>query len=224
MPRQMEQSVELLAYTPDPEKLIELAGRTCYKSEDRITDESAAKFIRMILKRGHETVVEHASATFKIVCDRGITHEIVRHRVASYSQESTRYCNYGKGEGQINLIVNVPGAEDFEGYEEDMLELAAQCEETYNKLIAKGVSPQFARRALPIGLKTEIVMTANFREWRHFIKMRADTVAHPSIREIARRIAATLYEIAPSVFEDLTWQIHDGAKMGPNYTYKMPSQ
>jgi thymidylate synthase (FAD) len=96
MPQIQNLNAQFVAMTPDPLKVIERAGRVCYKSEDRITDESAEAFVRGIIKRGHDAVIEHATATFHIICDRGVSHETVRHRLASFCQESTRYCNYAK--------------------------------------------------------------------------------------------------------------------------------
>lgn len=183
----IRQNTTLLAWTPDPEHLIERAGRTCYKSE--MNDPVA--FIRMIIKRGHESVLEHASATFLIVTDRGISHEIVRHRLASYSQESTRYCNYAGKEMEYIPNAYIP---------HHVMEVL---EDEYNKMVEAGAKPQEARDILPTCLKTELVMTANFREWRHFLKLRLSMAAHPKIREIACLILADLNNIAPTVFEDI---------------------
>ena len=196
----VEPSAKLLWCTTDPEKVIEEAGRTCYKSEDKITEDSSQKFIEMILARGHESVLEHASASFRIVTDRGITHEIVRHRLASYSQESTRYCNYGSDKfGKEITVVKPSGFGDryrFDIWQNAML----QAEKHYFSLIAENCSPQLARSVLPTCLKTEIVMTCNFREWKHFLKLRLASAAHPDIRFIAEMIVRDLYDIAPSIF------------------------
>lgn len=190
-------SVELLWITPEPLKNIEVAGRTCYKSEDKITSDSATKFCEMIKQRGHESVVEHAVASFKIICDRGVSHEIVRHRIASYSQESTRYCNYSKDKfgGEISVIVP-PGMEE----DIDWTVAVSTAEFRYIELINKGVSPQIARSVLPNCLKTELVMTANFREWMHFIKLRTSPAAHPQIRPIAEDIRLVLSAFCPTIF------------------------
>jgi thymidylate synthase (FAD) len=195
------QSVELLWITPDPYKHIEMSGRVCYKSEDKITEDSAVKFCNMIKQRGHESVVEHAVASFKIVCDRGVSHEIVRHRIASYSQESTRYCNYSKDKfGTEITVILPPGLADepiLYAFWEDAMKDA---EGSYLQLISRGVSPQIARSVLPTCLKTEIVMTANFREWMHFIKLRTSPAAHPQIREIANQIRLVLEAHCPTIF------------------------
>lgn len=198
-----EPSVELLAITQDSARLIELAGRTCYKSEDRITDDSADRFVKMINKRGHVSVVEHATATFRIVTDRGITHEIVRHRIASYSQESTRYCNYGKAKFGEEITVIQPsgigpvGTVDYASWRDAM----ESAERAYFALLAARCKPQTARSVLPTCLKTEIVMTANFREWLHFIKLRASEAAHPDIRPLAKEVSRILAIECPPVFD-----------------------
>jgi thymidylate synthase (FAD) len=180
--------------TPNALQLIELAGRTCYKSEDKITDGSAEKFVRMILDRGHETVIEHCYATVRFICDRGVTHEIVRHRIASFSQESTRYCNYGK----IGIKFIIPC--DFELDHNDM-RILGDIEAHYNKCIRDGRTPQQARYFLPNGLKTEIVMTANFREWRWFFLKRDDKAAHPQMQEVASDLHNQFRTLVPIIFD-----------------------
>jgi len=199
--RIVEPSAELVWCTPEAERIIEEAGRTCYKSEDAITDISAPKFIEMIIQRGHESVLEHASASFRIITDRGITHEIVRHRIASYSQESTRYCNYGKEKFGKEITVIQPSgiADQTEQYVLWSSAMRA-CERAYFNLIDAEIAPQFARSVLPICLKTEIIMTCNFREWRHFLKLRLAKAAHPDIQVIAKQIWEQLLEEAPTVF------------------------
>ena len=195
----VEPSVTLMAISAEPYRLIEFAGRTCYKSEDRITDDSAVKFAEMIKQKGHESVVEHAVATFRIVCDRGISHEIVRHRVASYSQESTRYCNYSKEKfGSEISVIEPPDlfGKDHSVWENAMIE----AERSYFALINNKVPPQIARSVLPTCLKTEIVMTANFREWMHFIKLRTSPHAHPQIRPIAEQVRKVLASHCPTIF------------------------
>lgn len=167
-------------------KQIELIGRVCYKSEDRITADSSKSFVSRILKSGHESVIEHAKVSVRIICDRGITHEIVRHRIASYSQESTRYCNYAQNKfgNELAFIRPVFWKEDESKYH-IWVETMKQIEINYNTLIEMGAKPEEARSILPNSLKTEIVMTMNLREWRHFFKLRASTRAHPQLREIS---------------------------------------
>ena len=178
-------------------KRIEKAGRTCYKSEDRITDESAKAFVRKLIERGHESVLEHASITVRFVCDRGISHEIVRHRIASFSQESQRYVRYN---GDIEFInPRMPNAKAHEAW----LELCERAEETYRELLSYGVQPQQARSVLPNSTKTELVMTANLREWRHFLKLRTAKAAHPQMRELTVPLLHELQRQTPVVFDDI---------------------
>lgn len=187
---------------------LERIGRVCYKSEDRITEDSSRKFISAIIKSGHESVIEHYSVSIRVICDRGVTHEIVRHRIASYSQESTRYCNYSKDKYDNQLTFIKPcfwkdnDTVDCEKYTlwENAMILA---EADYLKLIELGASPQEARSILPNSLKSEIVMTMNLREWRHFIKLRASSKAHPQMQEIALMIYQSFMDKIPSVFEDI---------------------
>jgi thymidylate synthase (FAD) len=185
---------------------IEQAGRTCYKSEDLITDSSAAAFVRRILKRGHESVIEHVSASVKIICDRGITHEIVRHRLGSYSQESTRYCNYAKDKfgNELTFIRPFFWEEDSEKY---MLwrDTMQHIEDTYMKMLALGAAPEEARSILPNSLKTEIIVTMNMRSWRHFFKLRTDAASHPQMREIARPMLDEFKRQLTVLFEDIVY-------------------
>ena len=156
-------------------KRLERAGRVCYKSEDRITNDSAEKFLTNIIGRGHESVLEHEKITVSVTCDRGVSHELVRHRIASYSQESTRYCNYSKDKFGNELTFISPC---FWSQDDSMYglwsEQMQQIENTYSKLIKMGATPQEARSVLPNSLKTQIVVTMNIREWRHFFKLRTD--------------------------------------------------
>ena len=192
-------SVELLWITPNALEIIERAGRTCYKSEDKISPDSSARFVEMIVKRGHLAVIEHASASLHFVCDRGVTHEMVRHRVASYCQESTRYCNYGADKFGNEISVIEPPFETDEA-RATWLEAMEASERLYMRLLAQDVKPQIARGVLPNSLKTEIVMTANFREWLHFFDMRCAPAAHPQIREVADMARDILAREVPAVF------------------------
>jgi len=199
-------SVELLWITPDAEKQIEVAGRTCYKSENKITDDSANQFAEQMCDRGHHAMLEHASASFRIITDRGITHEIVRHRLASYAQESTRYCNYSASKfDQECSFIEPPNLTDL--VRQVWFVACESAETAYFAMLYAGCSPQIARSVLPNCLKTEIVMTANFREWRHFISLRSTKAAHPQIRPITQNILKILLETAPSVFGNLTVSI-----------------
>lgn len=190
---------------------LERAGRTCYKSDDKICEKSAYSFLKMIIEKGHETVLEHEKITVRVICDRGVTHEIVRHRIASYSQESTRYCNYSKDKfgGQISVIKpcfwsgSDPVAnEKYLIWENAMLE----AEKAYFHLLSLGATPQEARSVLPNSLKTEIVMTMNLREWRHFFRLRITPEAHPQMREIARPLLDKFKEVIPVVFDDISYK------------------
>ena len=191
-------------------KRIEQAGRVCYKSEDKITDESAIKFAQNIIKRGHEAVLEHCSFTVKFIVDRGVSHEIVRHRVASYCQESTRYCNYSKDKfgNEITVIKPYFWRED-EDENKEYIKLAiwkrsmAEAESAYFELLRTGATPQEARTVLPNSLKTEVVMTANIREWRHFFKLRTSLAAHPQMREVAIPLLKECQEKIPVLFDDI---------------------
>ena len=187
-------------------KKIELIGRTCYKSEDRITEESAEKFVAGLIKRGHEAMLEHASITVRFVVDRGISHEIVRHRLASFAQESTRYVNYAKDDG-ITVIMPCfleEGTDEYNCWRSS----CGYAELEYFNLISCGVTPEKARSVLPNSLKTEVVMTANLREWRHFFKLRASNTtgkAHPQMLEVTRPLLDELKQLIPIVFDDITY-------------------
>jgi thymidylate synthase (FAD) len=193
-----------MAEPADLLRLLELAGRVCYKSEDRITEDSAADFIGRIVRSGHESVIEHAGATVRFVCDRGVTHELVRHRLASYSQESTRYANYAKDKFGREITVIRPHfwAEDDARYELWKQAMLA-AEKAYLDLVDAGATAQEARSVLPNSLKTEIVMTANMREWRHVLKLRCDTPAHPQIRQVMLPLLAEFNRRLPALFGDL---------------------
>lgn len=183
---------------------IERAGRTCYKSEERINSESSEKFIRMLLKHGHESVLEHETITVRIICDRGVTHEIVRHRIGSYSQESTRYCNYSQDKFGNEITCIRPSfwrdAPEMMKTWEGAME---QAESAYFKLIDAHATAQEARSVLPNSLKTEIVVTYNIREWRHFLKLRTSHLAHPQMREVAVEILKIFAAEIPILFGDI---------------------
>jgi thymidylate synthase (FAD) len=181
---------------------IELAARTCYKSESKMKNTPDIGFIIDKIKKGHLSVIEHGFATVKIICDRGISHEIVRHRIASYSQESTRYCNYTKDKFNNEITFIKPsylkeGTIDYLVWEKAM----QNAEQAYFDLLSLGGTPQEARAVLPNSLKTELIMTANFREWRHFLELRLSKQAHPQMQEIAKMILIELQTI-PIIFDD----------------------
>ena len=185
-------------------KNLEIAGRTCYKSEDLITEDSARGFVERIIRSGHHSVIEHANITVRFICDRGVTHELVRHRLASYSQESTRYANYSKDKFGREITVIKPlfwpeGSPEFEKWRSAM----EQAEKAYMQLIDLGARAEQARAVLPNSLKTEIVMTCNVREWRHVIALRGSKAAHPQIREIILPLLEEFHEKLPTIFDDL---------------------
>lgn len=202
----IEPSVEILTPIDGKAilKMLEAVGRTCYKSEDKIQEGSAEKFIAGIVKRGHEAVIEHYNITVKFICDRGVTHEIVRHRLASYCQESTRYCNYSSDKFGTEITVIKPCYldEGTEGYRM-WAGLCSLAEAYYFDLLKYGCTPQEARAVLPNSLKTELVMTANIREFRHFFKLRCSKAAHPQMREVALMLLKEFKERIPVLFDDI---------------------
>jgi len=255
-------SWKILQLSPEALEIIELAGRTCYKSEDKIgakcsecgtmmpkiqfqshdgiVDEgweqvcdcegsklifTSHEFAKMILGRGHESVIEHGFVTVRFISNRGFTHEMVRHRLVSYSQESTRYCNYSGDKfgseitviepwwfkSQKHAIVEPSGSwEPYDFVDVDKMPAVgmwtnaiAAAELAYNKLISAGLPAQAARGVLPIDVKTEIVVTANFREWRHIFKMRASPAAHPDMQRLMYPLLAEFKRKIPVIFDDL---------------------
>lgn len=183
---------------------IERCGRVCYKSESRITEDSAAKFVANIIKSGHESVLEHASFSVRFIVDRGVSHEIVRHRMSSYSQESTRYCNYSKeGFGGMITVIEPRSLKKGTAGWEYWHMACAQAEESYFSMLEIGCTPQEARSVLPSSLKTELIMTANLREWRYFLRLRTAKAAHPQMREVTVPLLAELKTLVPVVFDDI---------------------
>ncbi len=192
---------------------LERHARVCYKSEDKITDFSYEEMLRKIIKRGHESVLEHENISVKLVVDRGITHEIVRHRICSFSQESTRYCNY---EGGCKFIippwVQIPPGEYTNAIPQGLLMSTTDydwftsmlvSEQSYQNLLDENWTPQQARSVLPNSLKTEIDVTANLREWRHIFRLRTSSAAHPQMREIMIPLLKEFQEKIPIIFEDI---------------------
>ena len=204
MVRIIKPSYEILTPIAGDEilKLIELAGRTCYKSNNLITPDSAKDFVERIAKRGHESVIEHYNITVRFICNRGFTHELVRHRLAAYSQESTRYCNYAKDKFGNEITVIKP-AELTEGSEEYNIwkQAMENAEKSYMAMTNIGSKPENARGVLPIDIKTEIVITTNLREWKHILKLRTSKAAHPSMRELMKPLAKELQAKIPVIFD-----------------------
>lgn len=195
-----------LAPAEDLYRIVEVGGRTCYLSE-AVEGDTPAKFIQRAIKRGHESILEHATISLRFICDRGVSHELVRHRLASYSQESTRYCNYSKGKFGEEITVIKPcfwDESDFEYVE--WANLCSKAEDAYIDLLRRGATPQEARSVLPNSLKTEIVVTMNIRNWRHFFQMRYFGVAgtpHLQMMEVAKMAFDLLCSHYPAFFEDL---------------------
>lgn len=203
---------EILNYTPL--NLIETAGRTCYKSEDKATADSAPKFAGKMVESNHHAMIEHSSMTVRFICDRGVSHELVRHRLASFAQESTRYCNYSsdKHDCQIRVIdlatgfnYDLSNANDYAKYQE-WIAAMEDAEKHYLRMMELGAQAQEARSVLPQSTKTEVIMTANYREWRHFFQLRALGTTgkpHPQMVEVALPLLKEVQKIIPVVFDDL---------------------
>ena len=203
-------------------KKIERIGRVCYKSENNIKEDSAERFIKNIIKNGHESVLEHVSISVRVICDRGVSHEIVRHRLASYAQESTRYCNYSKDkyDNQVSFI-DIKGGIDLDLAMNTALnngtlskenidliineweEACKDAEKHYLNLSKLGASPNISRSVLPNSVKTEINVRMDIREWRHFFSLRCEDVAHPQMREIAKPLLKEMAKRYPIFFKDL---------------------
>ena len=215
--RLIEPSAELVYFQPEATRAIEKIGRVCYQSSDRsdFSELSSSNFVKRLIFKDHLSVLEHASATVRFVVDRGVSHEIVRHRIASYSQESTRYCKYN---GHVVFVIpswaseikagiytyySVDYANALPADQRTWFTAMLNAEADYSKLISHNISPQNARSVLPNSLKTELIMTANMREWRHFFKLRTDPAAHPDMRAVAGPALRALHYRAPEIFADL---------------------
>jgi len=190
--------VELVAITPDAEKVIELAGRTCYQSFDKAEDDSQKGFIRRLIKMGHESPLEHAYASFRIKnCSRAMTHQLVRHRLMAVSQQSQRYVNE---EDFCYVIPESMPAEFIDDFQNDMGTIS----EMYRKWRDRGLKKEDARFVLPNACTSEIVVSADFREWRHILSVRTAKGAQWEIRKAANLILSILKQNAPACFEDIT--------------------
>lgn len=208
--RVVDQSHEIILHGEAKKILtaIESAGRVCYKSEGNMRMESSVPFVERLIKSGHESVLEHQSITVRFITDRGVSHELVRHRIASFSQESTRYCNYSKDKFDNQLTFIRPVFWGTDSYEERGKLLVweramKQAEDNYLELIKMGATPQEARSVLPNSLKTEIVVTANIREWRTILKQRTSTKAHPQMRALMIPLLEDFQRILPVLFSDI---------------------
>ena len=223
----INQSHEILNISDDILKCIERAGRTCYKSEDKITPDSAEKFVKTLINRGHHAMIEFGHITVKFITNRGVTHELVRHRLCSFAQESTRYVRYdgemefiiptwlhleqghwGKVGNYIlpirnRLLCSDAIAQYGSKMVQEFLRLLIACESSYRELLSLAWQPQQAREVLPNALKTEIVVKANIREWRHIFKLRCSKTAHPQMRALMLPLLAEFKEKIPVVFDDI---------------------
>jgi thymidylate synthase (FAD) len=210
----IKQSYEILDYPESICQTIEKAGRTCYQSQNKITNDSAGKFVKMLLDRGHEAMIEFGDITVKFITNRGVTHELVRHRLCSFAQESTRYVKYN---GDMEFIEPVWSKGDLtgsyknfihrRGNELDQMWLLAcgESEIYYQTLLKSGWKAQQAREVLPNSLKTEIVMKGNIREWRHIFKLRCAKTAHPQMYSLMRPLLHELRGLMPVIFDDIKY-------------------
>ena len=197
---------------------IEKIGRVCYKSEDYITEdgESARKFVAMLIRNGHEAMIEHSFLSVKFTVDSGVSHELVRHRIASFAQESTRYCNYAKDKfgAECAFIDLEPGimldnkmkkmsGEEIALVMAEWTSAMEDAERHYMRLLELGATPQIARAVLPNSTKTEITVSANYREWRNFFKLRVPADVHPQMREVTIPLLKELKGMIPVIFDDI---------------------
>lgn len=205
--RLIKSKVEILDNLNGEEIIDKIAkvARTCYKSEDNSTSERDRELVKRLIKSGHEAMIEFFDITVKFTCDRGVSHELVRHRMASFAQESTRYCNYSKDKFGNELTFIEPTWYDSLGitHKQDFEIALERCEDDYLEFIRQGWTPQQARAILPNALKTEINMKANLREWRHFFKLRCSTAAHPDMRVLALDLLKQFHDNIPIIFDDI---------------------
>lgn len=208
---------ELVYFQPNAMIAIEKAGRVCYQSSDRsdFSELSSSNFVKRLIFKDHLSVLEHASASIRFVVDRGVSHEIVRHRIASYSQESTRYCKYNDHvvfvipswaseiKAGIYTLDTVKCADALTADQRIWFNAMLNVEANYSELLRHNISPQNARSVLPNSLKTELIMTANMREWRHFFKLRTGPAAHPDMQIVAGQALKAMHYCAPEIFGDL---------------------
>ena len=187
-------------------KPIETAARTCYKSSDKITKDSCIRFCKMLLTKKHEATIEHSSISVKFICDIGIGRELTRHRLCSFCQESTRYINYSKKKfgNEIKIIEpdNSILPKESEAYNY-WYEACLYAEKSYMHLLESGIKPEIARNVLPLSTATELVVTANIREWRHLLSLRISEFAHPQMRFIMRSLLDELKQKIPVLFDDI---------------------
>lgn len=186
-------------------KNIELACRTCYRSEGQITEDSYKKLLQNCINRGHESVLEHEKITIRMICDIGVYKDLTRHRFGSFSIESTRYCNYGKDkfENEIKFIkpCNIEHGQIYALWMNEMQNI----EHTYQEMSRLGCTPDQMRMILPHSTAAEVTMTCNIREWKHILELRANKFAHPSVQQVMIPIAKLFKEQMPEIFNDLEY-------------------
>lgn len=207
----IQQSYEILTDLSDPMKFlkdIERAGRTCYKSENNITDDSCIKFCKMLCERGHEAMIEHSQLSVRFIVNRAIANEIVRHRLFSFAQESSRYCNYSRDKfgNEIKVIEPEELLPSNSSVYQFWYDSCRNAEDAYMALLYENVRPEIARDVLPLSTATEIVVTGNIREWRHFFSLRSshkNTAAHPQMRSLCDRLLNDLKSKIPVLFDDI---------------------
>ena len=206
----IQQSYEILTDLSDSTKIlkdIERVGRVCYKSESNITQDSYIKFCKMLRDRGHEAMIEHSQLSVKFIVNRAIANEIVRHRLFSFAQESTRYINYSKDKfcNEIKVIEPEELLPSNSSVYQFWYNSCKNAEDAYMALLYDNVKPEIARDVLPLSTATEIVVTGNIREWRHFFKLRCDSKAHPQIVSISRKLLNDLKSKIPVLFDDIIY-------------------
>jgi thymidylate synthase (FAD) len=196
----IDQGHDIISLPEDLLQVIEMAGRTCYKSEDKITPDSAAGFVARMRDRGHHAMIEFGDVIVRFVTNRGVTHELVRHRLCSFAQESTRYVRY---DGKMEFIRPCWWEDSTPAQQTLWQKAMADSETRYLALLESGWRPEQAREVLPNSLKTEIVVKGNIREWRHIFMLRCTKKAHPQIRALMVPLLGELKKKLPVVFDDL---------------------
>lgn len=187
-------------------KNLERACRTCYRSENNITEESYKTLLKNCINRGHESILEHEKITIRMICDVGVYKDLTRHRIASFSIESTRYCNYGKDkfENEIKFIEPVNIDENTEIYEE-WKTACGEIEKHYLKMANFGATPDQMRMILPHSTAAQVTMTANIREWKHILSLRANAHAHPAVEQVMIPLLIHFKEKMPEIFDNIEY-------------------
>ena len=191
----------------NPGDVIEKAARTCYRSEDRITDDGSSdqKIKEMLTTLGHTAMLEHSVLSVEFTTDRAIANELTRHRLCSFAQESTRYCNYSKDKfGAEVTFIRPEWIRDYYTHEASLwADICYMAARNYKELLDNGLKPEDARCVLPLSLATKLVMTTNYAEWRHILKLRTSKAAHPQMRALMIPLLKELQERIPVIFDDI---------------------